>query len=136
MKTTLRFLFFFLCSILTACGNDEPANNLFEIWVTEAPRGSELTINDTDCGISTKGDAQTIEITLLGDYDSFRITSGIPDWIYCTSSTHTMKFKLSAYDGEESDVRSADVSFKVSKGKTSVNGRIIIHQYALMLTDE
>lgn len=127
-----KFLFLlFLPFILTACGDDEPQNDLFEIVVSEAPTGTELTIDDTYCGISTSGEAQTIAITLIGDYDTFRVTSSIPDWMYCTSSDHLMKFKLNEYYGDEYDMRSADITFVVSKGKSSVNGRIIIHQYAI-----
>lgn len=131
MKRLRYFLFLILPFFLAACGDDDPQNNLFEIWISEAPQGVEQTIDDTECGISTNGEAQTIAITLVGDYDSFRVTSSIPDWIYCTTSESIMKFKLTEYFGGEYDMRSAEITFTVTKGKSSVDGRVIIHQYAL-----
>ena len=134
MKKILYILL--LPFILTACGDDEPANDLFEIWISEAPQGIEQTTNDTECGISTNGEAQTITISLLGDYDSFRVTSvTIPDWIYATSSNSVLKLKLNEYNGGEYEMRSAEITFVVKKGSQSVNGRIIIHQYALTYED-
>lgn len=134
MKKFLYILF--LPFILIACGEDEPVNDLFEIWISEAPQGIEQTINDTECGISTNGEAQTITITFLGDYDSFRVTSStIPDWIYATSSNSVLKLKLNEYNGGEYEMRSAEITFVVKKGSQSVNGRIIVHQYALTYED-
>lgn len=118
--------------ILIACGDDdEPKNGIFEMVVTEAPQDTETSVKDTECGISTNGEAQTIVVSLLGDFDSFRVTGTFPDWIYTTSSTNVLKFKLSEYIGNEYDVRSAEITFTVYKGNQSVNGRIIIHQYAI-----
>lgn len=132
-----HFLYLLLLPfILTACGNDEPKSNLFKYEVTKAPSNTETSFDGTDCGISTNGEEQTIIVTLLGDYDSFRVTSTIPDWIYTTSSDNKLKFKLSAYTGDESDMRSAAITFTVHKGNQSENGRIIIHQRALTYEDK
>lgn len=131
-----KFLYILLLPfILCACGDDEPKSNLFKFDVTEAPSDTETSFDGTDCGISTNGEAQTITVTLLGDYNSFQVTGTIPDWIYTTSSDRKLKFKLSEYNGDEYDMRSAAINFTVFKGKQTENGRIIIHQYALTYED-
>ena len=126
-----------LCTALfTSCGNDEPQNGLFSFEVTEKPTATEISINDTECGISTNGEAQTIVVALIGDYDSFRVTSSIPDWIYTTSSDNVLKFNLNKFSEGENEMRSAAITITVNKGNSSVSGRIIIHQYALTYEDK
>lgn len=125
------FYILFLPFILIACGDDEPSSDFFSFEVTEKPSDTEVSYDGTDCGISTNGEAQTITVTINGDYDSFRVISGIPDWSYTTSSDKVVKFKLNQFTGDETDVRSADIIIAVTKGKQSVNGHIIIHQYAV-----
>lgn len=125
-------LLLFLPFLLIACSEEEPKNGLFEIFVSEAPRGTESSVNDTDCGISTSGESQTIKISLVGDYDSIEITENTAEWIEVTAGSSTITLSLSEFRGGEDDVRNAAVCFTVFKGNNSVFGRIIVHQYPLL----
>lgn len=135
MNKYILLLAVFFTALLSSCGDDEPQNGIFSFEVTEKPAETEISINDTEFGISTNGEAQTIVVTLLGDYDNFRVTSSIPDWIYTTSSESVLKFKLNKFSGDEFEMRSAEITIAVNKGNFSVKGRIIIHQYALTYED-
>lgn len=120
--------------LFVACSDDDSVNELFSIKVSEVPQYTDVSIDDADCGISTKGFAQTIVVSLVGDFDAFNISDGIVDWISVTTGQTSIALELSAFSGNE-DVRSAAVGFTVFKEGESVSGRIIVHQYALTKQD-
>lgn len=127
-------LFLFLPLLFVACSDEDSDNRLFAIRVIETPQEAEISIDDTDCYISINGFAQSISVSLVGDFDSFNISDGVAEWITISVEASTITLALSGFNDED-DVRNAAIGFTVFKGGESVSGRIIVHQYCLTLQD-
>ena len=119
-----------LSFFLVACSDDEPKNPVFEIFVKTANPGTEITIDNSDCGVFINGEEQNIQIALVGDYDSFDVSDDVPDWI-SINKDGLITLHIFEYKGDENDMRSASIDFTVFKGNKTVDGNIFIHQYAL-----
>lgn len=130
-----KLLLFVLPLFLLTCCDDERDDDVFTIVVSDAPQGSEISIIGTECFISTSGEKQSIEITLAGDFDSYNVSDGVPDWITVDNEQSTIKLSLSYFSGEENDIREAKFGFRVFKGGNSVGGRIVVHQHAVTFQD-
>ena len=119
-----------LSFFLVACSDDEPKNPVFEIFVKTANPGTEITIDNSDCGVFINGEEQNIQIALVGDYDSFDVSDDVPDWI-SINKDGLITLHIFEYKGDENNMRSASIDFTVFKGNKTVDGHIFIHQYAL-----
>lgn len=128
MRKLLLLLFPFL---LAACSDDDNADSVsFTYAISDAPVDTEISINKTECGISTTGDAQSIVVTIVGEYDSFSVDNNIPEWLTIKKSKNSLKLNLPEYIGDEYDMRSCAVNVSVAKGSLRATGRIILHQWA------
>ncbi len=119
-----------LSFFLVACGDDEPKNPVFEIFVKTANPGTEITIDKTDCGVSINGEEQNVQIAMVGNYDSFDVSDDVPDWI-SVNKNGLITLHIFEYKSDENDMRSATIDFTVFKGNKTTEGHIFVHQYAL-----
>lgn len=127
MRKLFLLLFPFL---LAACSNDDNDESVsFTYAVSDAPADTEISIDKTECGISTTGDAQSIVVTIVGDYDSFSIDNNVPGWLTVKKSKTSLTLNLAEHIGDEYDMRSCAVNVNVAKREPASTGRIIIHQW-------
>lgn len=128
MRKLLLLLFPFL---LASCSDDDNTDSVsFTYAVSDAPADTEISIDKTECGISATGDAQSIVVTIVGEYDSFSVDNNIPEWLTIKKSKNSLKLNLPEYIGDEYDMRSCAVNVSVAKGNLRATGRIILHQWA------
>lgn len=121
----IKYLFFLLPFIFTACGDDEPEQNLFSIAVQLGGEG-EIAIGQHDCEITVDGYGQYVTVDLLGDFDSFRVGNSIPSWLMVTTGERRIKIEVPNIAG--TPTRSGKIEFTVYKGKTRNTGSITITQ--------
>lgn len=96
---------------------EDSDNRLFAIRVIGALQYAEISIDDTDCGISTNGFAQSISLSLVGDFDSFNICGGVAEWINVSLEASTITLVLSEFNGIE-DVRNAAMALLCLKAES------------------
>lgn len=128
MNLRIVFLLIFL-PLFVSCDEEEQIEPiLFSYNTSELPSYVEYEINGTDLSISTTGDKQTLTINLDGDYESFIVLQDAPNWLKI-KAVNNIQLTLSEFPDNESDLRSAAVTFTVFKGIEQEKGRIIIHQW-------
>ncbi len=133
-----KFLFLvFLPFILTACNNDEPELDLFHITLgTEAD--AEIGMGLHSAELTINGYARWIEVSIVGDIDSYTISDDIPDWLTISNSEminvpNCFRINVSALSGDES--RIGKIGFTVFKGGKSQTGYITVTQNPCTLED-
>lgn len=127
MKTTVRFLFILICSILSACGDeDEPAYGLFHLTLCMEGE-ADLAMGIHDAEVTISGNSKEISVGIVGEYDSFAISNDTPSWLTVKIvDKDNFNINVSALSGTDS--RIGKVGFTVFKGGKSQAGVITIVQ--------
>ncbi|MDO4319956.1 MAG: hypothetical protein Q4C34_05210 [Bacteroidales bacterium] len=120
----LKFLILLLPFILYSCENDEPEPDLFSLAIQLEDWG-EIAMGIHDCEITLNGDQQCVAVTLMGDFDSFSVSS-VSSWLMVTSGHSTMKIHVPSI--ADISRRTGRIEFTVYKGKARNNGSITITQ--------
>ena len=130
-------LLFLLPFILTACGKNEPALDLFHLTIgTETD--AEIAMGIHSAELTVNGYARWIEVGIVGDFDSYSLSDDIPDWLTISdaeviTTPHQFRINVSALEGGDS--RIGKVGFTVFKGNQSQSGTITITQNPCTLED-
>lgn len=132
MKKILLLLL--LPFIFTACRDvDEPEYGLFHLTLgMEGEADVAMGVHDAE--ITINGYAKEIRIGIVGEYDSFTISDGIPSWL-TVKVVDEDDFIINVTALSEEDSRTGKVGFTVFNGSKSQTGSITIVQNALTLED-
>lgn len=124
-----KLIFILLMPFLfIACGNDDPEPDLFRIAIQTEPV-AEIAMGIHSAEITIGGDEKEMTIDLIGDFDSYNISAGIPAWLTVTrSSDYSNRFIIKVSLLKGSDPRVGKVDFTVLKGNQSQSGSITIIQ--------
>lgn len=128
-----KLIFILLMPFLfIACGNDDPEPDLFRIAIQTEPV-AEIAMGIHSAEITVGGDEKEMTIDLIGDFDSYSISAGIPEWLTVTrSSDYSNRFIIKVTELKGDDTRIGKVDFTVLKGNQSQPGSItIIQKYNL-----
>lgn len=122
----------FMSFLFIACGHDDPAPDLFRIAIQTEPV-AEIAMGIHSAEITIGGEGKEMTIDLIGDFDSYSISAGIPEWLTVTrSSDYYNRFVIKVAGLEGNDIRVGKVNFTVLKGNQSQSGSIaIIQKYNL-----
>lgn len=122
----------FMSFLFIACGNDDPEPDLFRIAIQTEPV-AEIAMGIHSAEITIGGEGKEMTIDLIGDFDSYSISAGIPEWLTVTrSSDYYNRFVIKVAGLEGNDTRVGKVNFTVLKGNQSQSGSIaIIQKYNL-----
>lgn len=127
MYKDLIFLLF-LPFLFVACGNDDPEPDLFRIALQTEPV-AEIAMGIHSAEITVDAVEKEILVDLIGDFDSYSISAGIPEWLTVTrSSDYSNRFEIKVAGLKEDDIRIGKVNFTVQKGNQSQPGVITIIQ--------
>lgn len=127
-----HLLLLILPFLFTACSKDnEPDYSLFNLAIgIEAE--SEIAMGIHSAEISINGYSNEINVGIVGDYDSFILSDGVPSWLTVqVIDENNFIIKIPALSNADS--RSGEVGFTVFKGSKSQTGAITIVQNALTL---
>ncbi|MCM1140129.1 MAG: DUF4827 family protein [Muribaculum sp.] len=133
----LKYLFIFILPlVLVACSDDnEPDYGLFHLTLgMEGDVVADVAMGTHDAEITINGYSTEIRVGIVGEYDSFAISDGIPSWMSVRVVDESdFIISVSALSGEDS--RTGKVGFTVFKGSQSQTGVITVVQNALTLED-
>lgn len=128
-----KLIFILLMPFLfIACGNDDPEPELFRLAIQTEPV-AEIAMGIHSAEITVGAEEKEISIDLIGDFDSYNISAGFPEWLTVTrSSDFSTRFVIKVAGLEGNDIRVGKVNFTVLKGNQSQSGSItIIQKYNL-----
>ena len=129
-------LLLFLPLIVTACGDDKQLD-LFHLTLgTEADAEVAMGIHSAE--ITINGYARWIDVGIVGDFDSYRLSDDVPEWMTIsntptTTTPYGFRIDVAELDGTVS--RTGKVSFTVTKGAASQSGTITVTQNPCTLED-
>lgn len=122
----LKLLLLVLPFICFSCGSeDEPEPNLFSLAVQLDGEG-KIALGSHDCDVEIPSNAQTVKLSLIGDFDYFNISAGYPSWMTVTSTEKTILVDIPANESNEN--RSGKIYFTVFKGNSHNVGSLGITQ--------
>lgn len=135
MNKILIFTLLSLASILyVSCSEDnEPEYGLFHLTLG-MEGGADVAMGNHDVEITINGYAKDIDVGIVGDFDSFTISDGLPSWL-TVETYQENKFFIHVYALSGSESRVGKVGFTVFKGSQSQAGCITITQNALTYED-
>lgn len=128
-----KLIFILLMPFLfIACGNDDSEPELFRLAIQTEPV-AEIAMGIHSAEITVGAEEKEISIDLIGDFDSYNISAGFPEWLTVTrSSDYSNRFVIKVAGLEGNDIRVGKVNFTVLKGNQSQSGSItIIQKYNL-----
>lgn len=126
-------VFFILPFFLIACSGEEPdEEGLFRLTMSmEADAEVAMGIHSAD--VTINGYPKDINVSLVGNYDSYSISDNLPEWLTVTPSDKHFNIAVAKYSGSE--YRVGKVAFTVFKGEQSQAGVITITQKSLTTED-
>lgn len=128
MNKLLVSLFFIASLLASACSDDDNTDtNMFSLAVKLENSGT-VKMGKHDCEITVNGEQQYIEVTLIGDFDSFTVSSGNPWWTSVTSSEKRLKILVASI--ADAPQRIGKIEFTVYNGSKSRKGSLTITQLA------
>lgn len=118
---------------MTACGNDESESDLFGIALrTDADANANIVMGYHSVEVTIDGCEKDIIVDVIGEFDYFKLSNDIPNWIIVTptpDNTKQLTIKVKKFISE--DARIARVEFMVFKGAQKQLGTIVIIQNPL-----
>lgn len=124
------FLSLFLIAgiFVTACSDDDKTEaDLFSLAVKLDNNGT-VKMGKHDCEITVNGEQQYIDVTLIGDFDSFTVAYGTPSWTLISSSEKRLKILVASI--ADAPQRTGKIEFTAYNGSKSCKGSITITQLA------
>lgn len=124
-----KLIFILLMPFLfIACGNDDPEPELFRLAIQTEPV-AEIAMGIHSAEITIGGDEKEISVDLIGDFDSYNISAGFPEWLTVTrSSDYSNRFVIKAAELKDNYSCTGKINFTVLKGNQSQSGYITIIQ--------
>lgn len=127
-------LFAILCAALfSGCGSDEPENSLFRLSFSseysEEDNTATFKVGSNYINVDLDGFGQSFIVTVDGNYETFTIAEGAPEWASATAKGNQIVVDVKGFGGPGN--RTGKINFVVFKGSNSETGYIQISQKAL-----